>query len=74
MTTFVSEGEVKLKLTGWQHASQSEQNARAPHPQLTCVNKISQSYVQEVEREHVARSSRHFAGLPVRAQICENST
>jgi hypothetical protein len=47
-------------VAGWQNASQSEQNARGP--QWTC-EPVALKIRSEGEREHVARSTRHFAGL-----------
>jgi hypothetical protein len=57
--------EVTELWLGWQHASQSEQNARAP--QSTCEQLVSnaQNAQPEGERDHVGRPSRHFAGLPL---------
>jgi hypothetical protein len=52
---------IKSGKTDWQHASQSEQNARGRrfHAQKTGYGKLQATW----EREHVARSSRHVAGL-----------
>jgi len=47
-------------LAGWQNANQSEQNARGPQSKH---ERVALKIRSEGEREHVARSTRHFAGL-----------
>jgi hypothetical protein len=56
----VSKSKIERLLAGWQHASQSEQNARDPQSMRDQPATKEQS---EGEREHVARPSRHVAGL-----------
>jgi hypothetical protein len=52
--------DTERAVAGWQNASQSEQNARGPRsPRERVALKIR----SEGEREHVARSIRHVAGL-----------
>jgi hypothetical protein len=71
MRRFTSDRELKRRVTGWQHASQSEQNARAPE---TFPEQHAWKTRDEGEREHVARPSRHVAGLSVDAQMPEDPT
>jgi hypothetical protein len=57
---FIFASNTERAVAGWQNASQSEQNARGPqatHERF--VLKIR----SEGEREHIARSTRHVAGL-----------
>jgi hypothetical protein len=56
--TFASNTE--RSVAGWQNASQSEQNARAPQ---STRERVVPKIRTEGEREHVARSTRHVAGL-----------
>jgi len=49
-------------VAGWQHASQSEQNARAPQ---SMREQLVSNGQPEGERDHVGRPNRHFAGLPL---------
>ena len=51
---------IEREVAGWQNTSQNEQNARGP--QLT-RQRVALKIRSEGEREHVARSTRHFAGL-----------
>ena len=48
-------------VAGWQNASQSEQNARGPQSKR---ERVALKIRCEGEREHVARLTRHVAGLP----------
>ena len=57
---FIFASETERAVAGWHNASQSEQNARGPQwTRERVVLKIR----SEGEREHVARSTRHDAGL-----------
>jgi hypothetical protein len=60
MTTLVRGGEIEQSVAGWQHASQGKTNARGP--QFT-RERFPLKIRSEGEREHVARLTRHVAGL-----------
>jgi len=60
MTTLVREGKIGRAFASWQHASQSEQNARGPQSKR---ERVALKFRSLEEREHVARLSRHVAGL-----------
>jgi hypothetical protein len=60
MTTRMSEGKIGCAVASWQHASQSEQNARGPR---WIRERAALKIRREGEREHVARLTRHTAGL-----------
>jgi len=47
-------------LAGWQNANQSEQNSRGPQSKH---ERVALKIRSEGEREHVARSAWHIAGL-----------
>jgi hypothetical protein len=47
-------------IAGWQNASQSEQNARGSQ---STRERVALKIRSEGKREHVARSTRHVAGL-----------
>jgi hypothetical protein len=47
-------------IAGWQNASQSEQNARGSQ---STRERVALKIRSEGEREHVARSTWHVAGL-----------
>ena len=59
MTTVMREGKIERAVSGWQHASQGEQNARGPR---WIRERIALKFRSVGEREHVARFSRHVAG------------
>jgi hypothetical protein len=48
------------RVTGWQIASESEQNVRRPQ---STRDRVALKIRREGEREHVARSTRQHAGL-----------
>jgi hypothetical protein len=57
---FIFASNTEREVAGWQNASQSEQNARGPQ---SVSERVVLKIRSEAEREHVARSTRHVAGL-----------
>jgi hypothetical protein len=57
---FIFPSNIERAVAGWQNASQSEQNARGPQ---SMSERVVLKIRSEGEREHVARSTRHVAGL-----------
>jgi hypothetical protein len=57
---FIFASNTERAVAGWQNASQSEQNARGPQ---SMRERVVLKIRSQGEREHVARSTRHVAGL-----------
>jgi hypothetical protein len=57
---FIFASNTECAVAGWQNARQSEQNARGPR---SARERVVLKMRSEGEREHVARSTRHVAGL-----------
>ena len=60
MGAFILVSNTERAAAGWQNASQSEQNARGTQ---STREQVVLKIRSEGEREHVARSTRHVAGL-----------
>jgi len=57
---FILASNTEPAVAGWQNASQNEQNARGPQ---STRERVVLKIRSEGEREHVARPTRHVAGL-----------
>jgi hypothetical protein len=60
MTTLVRGGEIEQSVAGWQQTTPGKK--KAPRPPIT-RERFPLKIRSEGEREHVARLTRHVAGL-----------